>query len=89
MQTAGFSSDTYGNRSRLIALRDFLARVFSNECHAFSDRSRGSGKSGLIAMDKPGQEISIIGWAARDLNPRFAKSLLRRVYATRGLPRRI
>lgn len=57
MPVAGFPNDTYGNRSRLIALRDFLARAFSNECQRFSNRSRGSGKSGLIAMDKPGQEI--------------------------------
>ena len=51
------------NRSRLIALRDFLAGAFSGECQTVSDRSRssgrsrGSGKSGLIAMDTPGQEI--------------------------------
>ena len=58
MQIAGFPpGDTYNNRSRLIALRDYLARLFSNACQKFSDRSRGSGKSGLIAMDKPGQEI--------------------------------
>jgi len=57
MQVAGFPGNTYSNRSRLMALRDFLARVFSHECYTFSNRSRGSGKSGLMAMDKPGQEI--------------------------------
>lgn len=54
---AGFPTDTRANRSRLIALRDFLARAFAGECRAVSNRSRGSGKSGLIAMDTPGQEI--------------------------------
>ncbi len=54
---AGFPSASYANSSRLIALRDFLAGVFSGECYDVSDRSRGSGKSGLIAMDSPGQEI--------------------------------
>jgi predicted ABC-class ATPase len=57
MRVAGFPPATRANRSRLIALRDFLAGAFSGECRAVSDRSRGSGKSGLIAMDTPGQEI--------------------------------
>ncbi|MBN1994012.1 MAG: ABC-ATPase domain-containing protein [Anaerolineae bacterium] len=57
MPAAGFPADSRANRSRMIALRDFLARVFSGQCRALSNRSRGSGKSGLIAMDPPGQEI--------------------------------
>jgi predicted ABC-class ATPase len=57
LNVAGFPADTWANTSRLIALRDFLARVFSTQCRATSDRSRGSGKSGLLAMDMPGQEI--------------------------------
>ncbi|MBN1217653.1 MAG: ATPase [Anaerolineae bacterium] len=57
MSVTGFPPDTRASRSRSIALRDFLARVFSGECSAVSDRSRGSGKSGLLAMDIPGQEI--------------------------------
>ncbi|MCB0226189.1 MAG: ATPase, partial [Anaerolineae bacterium] len=47
MAAAGFPPETYRNRSRLIALRDFLARRFSDACRTLSDRSRGSGKSGL------------------------------------------
>jgi predicted ABC-class ATPase len=57
MPIAGFPVDTRSNPSRRIALRDFLARAFSAQCRAVSDRSRGSGKSGLLAMDMPGQEI--------------------------------
>ncbi|MCB0196875.1 MAG: ABC-ATPase domain-containing protein, partial [Anaerolineae bacterium] len=57
MAVARFPPATYANRSRAIALRDFLARCFARACRDVSDRSRGSGKSGLIAMDSPGQEI--------------------------------
>ncbi|MCB0165090.1 MAG: ATPase [Anaerolineae bacterium] len=57
MAMASFPPQTYHHRSRLIALRDFLARRFSEACRDLSDRSRGSGKSGLLAMDRPGQEI--------------------------------
>ncbi len=56
-KVAAFPPASHANRSRLVALRDFLARLFAAECRAASDRSRGSGKSGLIAMDTPGQEI--------------------------------
>ena len=57
MQVAGFPPHTRANRSRSVALRDFLTGVFSDECRYAGDRSRGSGKSGLIRMDVPGQEI--------------------------------
>jgi len=57
MAEAGFPPDTRSRPSRRVALRDFLARIFSAQCRALADRSRGSGKSGLLAMDRPGQEI--------------------------------
>ena len=57
LSLAGFPPATWANRSRQVALRDFLARRFSSQCRASSDRSHGSGKSGLLAMDMPGQEI--------------------------------
>lgn len=53
---AGFLPDTYSTRSREVALRDFLTRT----CAAACDRvrmKRGSGKSCLISVDRPGQEI--------------------------------
>ncbi|RME45226.1 MAG: ATPase [Caldilineae bacterium] len=56
MTVARFPAETYRHRSRRIALRDFLARAFAAACRAESGRA-GSGKSGLIAMDMPGQEI--------------------------------
>jgi predicted ABC-class ATPase len=57
MSIAQFPADTYASRSRLIALGDFLARAFASVCRASSQPGRGSGKSGLIRMDMPGQEI--------------------------------
>jgi predicted ABC-class ATPase len=57
MSQAKFPASTYSNGSRLIALRDFLSRAFASACHSVSDQGRGSGKSGLIALDRPGQEI--------------------------------
>lgn len=53
---AGFPEDTYGNRSRRIALADFLLRRFYQVATSAS-RPCGSGKSGVIAIDRPGQEI--------------------------------
>jgi len=57
MQTAQFPADTFNTRSREIALRDFLSRAFAHACRAASQRGQGSGKSGLIHMHMPGQEI--------------------------------
>jgi len=47
---------TYSNRSRRIGLENYLASAFAAACRTASERS-GSGKSGLIAMDAPGQEV--------------------------------
>jgi predicted ABC-class ATPase len=52
----GYPADTYSRHSRRIALADFLARAFDAACSQLSSR-RGSGKSGLIAIDRPGQQV--------------------------------
>jgi len=57
MTVARFPAAGYANRSRAIALRDFLARAFAAACRATTGPRRGSGKSGLINMEMPGQEI--------------------------------
>ena len=54
---AGFPEDTYTHRSREIALRDFVTREFYESAKKYALGNRGSGKSGLITIDKPGQEI--------------------------------
>lgn len=75
---AKFPAEAGATASRLIALRDFLARVFARQCRAASNRGRGSGKSGLIAMDRPGQEIlerSAVVFTADAVEARFVAGL--------------
>lgn len=55
--TAGFPKDTYSGKTREIALRDFIARAFNSASEKFSLGNRGSGKSGLLSMSRPGQQI--------------------------------
>ncbi|MCK5772822.1 MAG: ABC-ATPase domain-containing protein [Thermoplasmata archaeon] len=57
MEAAAFPDDTYNNLSREIALRDLLTRHFSMNARGAGGKSRGMGKSGLIGMDTPGQEV--------------------------------
>jgi len=54
---AGFPEDTYRTKSREVALRDFLTRRFHQAIRRFCQGNRGIGKSGLIEIDRPGQEI--------------------------------
>src|SRR6056297_790170 len=57
MQVAGFPDDTYHNRSREVGLRDYLTRQFGAACRRYARRRGGSGKSGTIEIDMPGQEV--------------------------------
>jgi len=54
---ACFPADTFSGRSRNMALRDFLARRFSDSARSISKGCRGTGRSGTITIDRPGQEI--------------------------------
>jgi predicted ABC-class ATPase len=56
MRIAGFPTETFANRSRKVALADFLTRAFYLEADRL-ERKSGSGKSGMISIDRPGQEI--------------------------------
>ena len=53
---AGFPPELYRTHSREIALRDYLIREFDHTARDISSR-RGTGKSGMIAVTKMGQEI--------------------------------
>ncbi len=53
----GFPGKYYENKTREIAFKDYLTRVLSNNIYSIYDRVNGSGKSGLIAIDRPGQEV--------------------------------
>jgi len=54
---AQFPKENFSNRSREIALRDFLTRRFFSAVKRFCKGNRGLGKSGVITIDRPGQEI--------------------------------
>jgi predicted ABC-class ATPase len=54
---AGFPQDTYSSKSRETALRDFLTRVFAQAAKRHTKGNRGTGNSGVIAMDIPRQEV--------------------------------
>ncbi len=45
------------SKSREIAVRDYITRVFAGAIHRRGTKHRGSGKSGSIAIDRPGQEV--------------------------------
>jgi len=56
MNRAAFPEETRSNRSRAVALADVLARAFGRAARRAAER-RGSGKSGMIEIDRPGQEV--------------------------------
>ncbi len=56
-EASGFSQELSANNSRKVALCDYLTRIFYQNCKRYSQGSRGTGKSGLIVIDRPGQEI--------------------------------
>jgi predicted ABC-class ATPase len=55
---AKFSQQLYQSPSREIALRDYLTRQFDRVAYQISSR-RGTGKSGLIAIVRFGQEVLV------------------------------
>lgn len=54
---AGFPAELYDKAHKRTALEDYLLRKFADAIAPFSFKARGSGKSGLIATSRPGQEI--------------------------------
>ncbi len=55
--TARIPQEYFNSKSREIALRDFLTRQFAHAIKRYNRDKRGSGKSGLIEIDTPKQEI--------------------------------
>ncbi|MFQ6091129.1 MAG: ABC-ATPase domain-containing protein [bacterium] len=56
-RVARYPQDTYSNKSRRVGLCDFLTRAFGRSMRKTVKGLRGTGKSGLIEIDTPGQEI--------------------------------
>ncbi len=54
---AGFPEEFYREKYRRTALEDFLLRGFCAGLDKISFQAKGSGKSGLVAASRPGQEI--------------------------------
>lgn len=54
---AGFGKECYETKERRIAFQDFLLRRMYLKIKDFSFKAKGSGKSGLIGISRPGQEI--------------------------------
>lgn len=53
----GMPAWSLSSRSRGIALRDYLTRRFQRAIGRHVKGDRGSGKSGAVSIDRPGQEI--------------------------------
>ncbi|UCE19081.1 MAG: ABC-ATPase domain-containing protein [Gemmatimonadota bacterium] len=54
---AQFPPDTYSKKDRIVGLCDLLTRMFSQSARHIAKGHRGTGKSGMIEIDTPGQEI--------------------------------
>ena len=54
---AGFPAELFDTPWKKTALEDYLLRCFSREIGRLSFTAKGSGKSGLIATSRPGQEV--------------------------------
>lgn len=57
LRDAGYPGYTLASDTAKTALADFLLRSFSAEIAHYSFQAKGSGKSGLIEISRPGQEV--------------------------------
>jgi hypothetical protein len=57
MCTAGFPEQLLSTRERRLGLEDFITRACFRFLHDLPQRYRGTGKSGLISIQRPGQEV--------------------------------
>lgn len=57
MGRAGYPAEWYRQKHRRIALEDWIARRWAGQTQRHSFEVKGTGKSGLISVDRPGQEI--------------------------------
>lgn len=54
---AGFPEHLYQKDCRRTAVQDYLLRQFARQVEKVSFKAKGSGKSGLMAVSRPGQEV--------------------------------
>ena len=67
-KVAGFDKGCYEEVHRRIAFQDYLLRRVSMKIKDYSFKAKGSGKSGLLGISHPGQEI--LERSACAVNPR-------------------
>lgn len=72
---AGFPAEMTQKKHTRVALSDALARRFGREVEQYSHKAKGSGKSGLIAVSRPGQEV--LERSACEVSPGSGDVLLR------------
>lgn len=56
-RVAGFDKGCYEQKHRRIAFQDYLLRRVAAKIREYSFKAKGSGKSGLMGISQPGQEI--------------------------------
>ncbi|MFO8059452.1 MAG: ABC-ATPase domain-containing protein [Bacillota bacterium] len=78
---AGFPRELYSNADRRRALQDYILRAFDRALSRVARGHRGSGKSGMLAVDRPGQEV--LERTAVVVDPEFTE-----VRLAAGLPAR-
>ncbi|MBM7855378.1 putative ABC-class ATPase [Desulfohalotomaculum tongense] len=71
---AGFPGHLFKNYHRRAALQDYLTRQFARSISVISQGKTGSGKSGIISIDRCGQEI--LERTAMVVNDRFVEARL-------------
>lgn len=56
-RVAGFAKECYESKHRRLAFQDYLLRRVAVKMKEYSFKAKGSGKSGLLGISQPGQEI--------------------------------
>ncbi len=54
---AQFPEELFENPDRKVALEDYILRAFDAALDRVAKGNRGSGKSGMLAVDRPGQQV--------------------------------
>lgn len=72
---AGFPEDLWKEKCRRIALQDYLLRQFAKKIEKVSFKAKGSGKSGLMSVSRPGQEV--LNRSACEINKESGDILIR------------
>lgn len=74
-KVAGFGKECYESTHRRIAFQDYLLRRISLKLKDYSFTAKGSGKSGLLGISRPGQEI--LNRSACTVNPETGEITVR------------